>query len=293
MEVRFEMLIGDLFEDEWDERPRHKADLNKAYKDAVYSNHSKDDAQALQLLKSNYSNLVIALNQFSNGDHIYRGISLPNNAVMVDPTKAIRTAANTSNFTNMLVSEILPSWKGWPPRNQALICSTSWNTARGYGAESYAKGPHVVLPLGDPVIGICSGPDFWDSFGKLYPPSLNDMLEHIIPDYLKRPTASTPAGLAKDLGDLGVYMVAHPGTREEIIENWGTEYKEAIMAPNLVHGFSQLLEPNKNGFRRMKLSELKGHFAGAEREVWVSAPSLLVRREIVYNFLDNLASIQL
>lgn len=289
------MLIGDLFEDEWEERPRNDPKLNKAFKAAVYSNHSESEEHALQLLRSNYKNIVIALNQFSKGDQIYRGVSLTNDVVMIDPTKATRAAANTSNFMNMLVSNILPSWSGWPPRDHSLICTTDWSTARGYGGTggSYEKGPHVVLPFGDPVIGICGATDFWGSFEGLYPPSMNDMFENVVKDYLHRPIGQTPEQLKKDLLDLSAHLAANPADKLEILDNWGSEYKPLLQSANWIQGLSEMLEPNKNRFSRIKLSALAGHFAGANREVWLSAPSLLARRSIVYAFLDEMKNVEI
>lgn len=143
------MLIGDLFEGDWDDRPRNNKDANAAYKAAIYSQHSDSDEQVFAILDKYYPQIVLAVNKYVAGERIYRGVNLKAEAVFVDPTKAIRTAANTSNFTNMLVSEILPSWKGWPQRNRSMICSMNRSIARGYGSNSYELGPHVVLPLGN------------------------------------------------------------------------------------------------------------------------------------------------
>lgn len=284
------MLIGDLFEDEWEERPRTKPELNQAYKAAIYSGHTEDEQAAWQLLKTHYSRIVIALNKFQSGDRIYRGVSLTNPAVLVDPSKAVRTAANTSNYANMLVSNILPSWKGWPRRDQSLICSTNRRTAEGYGHYK-AGGPHVVLPFDDATIGVCSAMDFWDSFGAIYPPTMNDMIERLVHYYLKRQAASTPQGLVKDFADLDQLFNANPGLKTELVDDWGEEYKEVMAAPSFLQGLNQALEPNKNGFRKVPLSKFDA--AGSDRECWVTGPAILAQEEVILNWLEQLTSIEL
>lgn len=279
------MLIGDLFEDDWDDRPRNNKDANAAYKAAIYSQHGKSDEEVFAILDKYYPEIVIAVNKYVAGERIYRGVSLDSEAVFVDPTKAVRTAANTSNFINMLVSDILPSWKGWPKRNLSMICSMNRSIARGYGHSSYERGPHVVLPLGNPVIGVCSANDFWESFPKLFPPSMNDMIAGLVRNYLGREAAATPEGLVKDLKDLDAAFAEKPGTKMLQVQEWGREYLTLFSAPNLLQGFNELLEPNYNGFKRVTLAEY--HSAGDEREVWISAPALLVRDTAVRRWVDQ------
>lgn len=83
-----------------------------------------------------------------------------------DGNKLVRTSANTANYYTMLMSDYLPSWKYVPRRDKSFICSTSSSTASAYGSV------YVVVPLEDQSIGICSAPDFWQSF-----PNVNKSLE--------------------------------------------------------------------------------------------------------------------
>lgn len=275
------MLLLELFEDD---HPKRNAELKKAYQDAIYQDYADDDIKADAFLTKHYSKLVVALNKFASGDRIYRGVEDKKNfsAMVVDPTKAIRVAANTSNYTNMLVSSVLPSWKGWPPRNQALICTVRVSIAQSYGGY-HSSGPHVVLPFGDPVIGVCSNSDFWESFSDgIYPPELNDFIERLSAYTLQRKiNTSTPEALAADLKQMGEISKSEP----YILEYFSLWERNILNAPSLLEKLDAILDPKASGFKMVNLSQLNG--AGANNEVWVSAPSLMVREGIVANWLQR------
>ena len=71
------------------------------------------------------------------------------------PIFSPRKSANTSNYYTVLFSDILPSWKKFPRRDESWICTTSFNEAVGYGKV------YGVFPLGDPLLGICPKQDMW------------------------------------------------------------------------------------------------------------------------------------
>jgi len=69
----------------------------------------------------------------------------------------------------MLISEILPSWNGWPRRNRSTICTNNYNEAHDYYLKysSYDKTILAVIPENDAKLTICPTFDMWSSFNNL------------------------------------------------------------------------------------------------------------------------------
>lgn len=130
-----------------------------------YCNDTALNKNKLALLL--YSDYSSALNQFKNGNMIFRGES------MDSPLRSFylrspgtRISENTPNIYTMLMSEILPSWKDYPKRNKGVICSSCEQTA-----ESFIGGingsVYYIFPKNGAKIGICSADDLWNSFPYL------------------------------------------------------------------------------------------------------------------------------
>ena len=66
-------------------------------------------------------------------------------------TPGERVSQNTNNIYTTLFSDILPSWKDYPPRNKSFICTSDYSTALAFG-QPYS---YVVLPKNGTNIGIC------------------------------------------------------------------------------------------------------------------------------------------
>lgn len=76
----------------------------------------------------------------------------------IDTNGMFRKSANTTNEINLL-SGILPSWKGWPIRNQSIICSSKY-----FGADSYGKIFYVIPLENQPIAVLSEAEDFWYIF---------------------------------------------------------------------------------------------------------------------------------
>lgn len=98
----------------------------------------------------------------SNGtNYIYRGLYGTKyfDFMEITPNKSVRKSANEkTNIYNMLVSDILECWSGYPKRSKSAICTTNSSTARGYG------NIFVVIPQNHAMFGVCNSDDFWMSF---------------------------------------------------------------------------------------------------------------------------------
>lgn len=97
-------------------------------------------------------NCQIALTQ---NVRIYRGMKLSDSFFISAPPRN-RPSANTFNYVTTFLDNIHPSWKKFPKRSESWVCTTNLKQAKGYGTG------FVVLPFGDPDIGLIRRPDFWD-----------------------------------------------------------------------------------------------------------------------------------
>jgi hypothetical protein len=221
---------------------------------------------------------------------IYRGESSISPGVkFVEPAKYTRRSANTDNYYTELVDNS-DRWTMYPKRSQSLICTNHLQTASGYGDI------HVVLPQADPVIGVCSGIDFWYSFHHLQdvtqggPSELNSTIKYIYYTLTHNELGSSPsypelvdAFRAIDqknpywpVRSAGDTTVQHLGdSLFQGAQAWKDPAANRLLklGGNLLRTCDQLLDPAKNNFSARHLSEMK---LTAEHELWLSAPSFLV-----------------
>lgn len=99
----------------------------------------------------------------------YRGATYHGD--LLDVTPGERISQDTSNVYNLLMSEMLPSWKGWPKRNRSIIMTNSFSVARKYKDNkplSFEKYVYMVIPPNDVKLCVSyNSDDIWDSFDDL------------------------------------------------------------------------------------------------------------------------------
>lgn len=113
-----------------------------------------DMNKVVALLKSKCKN---ALKAAEIGDIIYRGFTKsPGKAVMIDSSDGFRTSRDTNNLYQ-LMHDTSEKTRHVPSRSNAVICSTSFETAKRYGGE---KGAHIIFPEDGTQIAMCDDEDF-------------------------------------------------------------------------------------------------------------------------------------
>ena len=244
--------------------------------------------------------LDLAISKYLNKARIYRGTRREDNIVYTDPTTQPRVSANTKNYYTMLISSgTLPSWKNWPPRDKALICSGDFYTSAGY---SYMGDPYVVLPIGNPKIAVASNADFWDSF-QLPLNRLNNYIEKFYNELAVAFNAKHDVHIADELPDksleefmLGIHHIeqmvdSDPELAETIFSKTDRMYyaemkylKGVLTSGDIVGGLDNFLNPTNAGF---KLTDLE-NYTKTEKEVWFSATAVLIRPEALNQILSEI-----
>lgn len=223
--------------------------------------------------------IQVALQKAEQGVHIYRGSPHPALILYTDPTQVERLSRNTSNEMTLILSHVLPSWTSWPKRSRSLICSENPDIASAYSNG----GASIVLPLGNPLIGIVPSVDFWDSF-DIQPPDFNYYFQQIVHDVNVVFNLKLPPGITT-IEEMNMVL----DTFDELVKKYPEKMesgisrrsgKQKILADMLYSGdcrkaLDKFLNPTVNKFQCVPLSEYKTFNSN---EVWLSAPSILIKR---------------
>lgn len=136
------------------------------------SYRSVKNDKLIKLLSTKYSN---ALECYKNECVMFRANKDIGISAIITPRH--RTSAGTDNVYTLLISEILPSWKNWPKRNNSLIFSLSYDEASRYtdwfteynkpNATIEQRQLYNVFPNNDAMVAVCPYEDMWSSFKYL------------------------------------------------------------------------------------------------------------------------------
>lgn len=260
----------------------------------LYEDYAGDVSRAITVdeFKQLIPKLSLAIQQNEAGNRIYRGIPTESPIVYIDPNKAERVSANTSNEHNILVSHVLPSWQKFPKRSRSLICSGDYRSAGSYSRI----GAHIVMPLGNPLIAVCPYLDFWDSF-DISPPDFNDLFSDFYKtfilffDELKLPPKITGVqDMARFLKLLDAEVVQSPKGMAKVVEDFESgrlTSRRRSLAKMLTSGDSiseldKFFEPTKNAFGLWPYAE----YQTVPHEVWFSSPAVLIQPSAFDKFFN-------
>jgi len=234
----------------------------------------KVDWQAIYDARDRYS---VAFNQALKGNKIYRGLPFNEDLLHANPTQTVRKSQNTTNFYTLLMDN-LASWKNYPKRSRALICATSEGRAMDYG---YA---YVVLPEGNPMIGVCGENDLWDSFPNVMSTlnlggmdRFNEVIGSIADGYGLRMDDDDYQSFIKDLEKADEYRAQGLELDRSAVNRGfyrAIEYLFKQKVP-LIRTFESLMMPSKNGFDLTSLGNLNAT-SHQGKEVWFNSPAWLV-----------------
>ena len=233
-----------------------------------------------------------AIERFQKGFLIYRGLKYTADSVLFKPEmpKGTRSSANTSNYYTLFTDNNV-RWKDYPPRSASVIGSNNYSIAENYGH------PYVLLPEGDPIIGIASENDFWFSFPRLYDIGLDslDELNYEISNIMKywldkpkyRPTSWQE--FKKDLQQIDqINYLSFPNLPKKESELYITRNHLLKFQPGttMEEKLDYLLDPQANGIELTRLSSFK-YEKRSSHEVWFNSPCWLIQYDLMQDNLSN------
>lgn len=182
---------------------------------------------------------------------IYRGMRDIGSKGIVNGHMIRRSSANTQNYYTLIMG-ILPSWKGWPQRDNSLICSSSELMASGYGRMT-GRTKYIVIPLENQQIAVSSDKDFWTSFD--FSRHVSGKMSNSLPgfngefsDLADELGIGTPPYKSKEL------MSEFIGKMETAIYQREEPINDNVLYPyfkkhGVKFGLNTILDPAKNGFK--------------------------------------------
>lgn len=209
--------------------------------------------------------------------------------------KQPRKSANTSNEFTTLTSELLPSWKKFPKRNQSFVCTTDYSTAENYGDI------YVVLPLDNPDIAVCPEEDIWYSFKQkedrfidLGPLEINNIFKKLNNILNKKDvnaydtTEHNKTSLEKLILEIETKIANEELTLDQIKNEYRNSKHIELIEPEMTKFFNEVkktgsiikvldswIDPLKFDFELVKFKKLiDGQYSN--REVWFSGEAIFV-----------------
>lgn len=226
--------------------------------------------------KINWDVVEIAIANFKNGFVFDRYMPMQEemdvNVLYGDSNIVERKSRNTTNEYTLLMQR-LPEWKQYPPRQKSFICSL-----RQFTPDRPPYLEWVVLPFGNPKVGVCSEADLWASFDKTgYRP---DMLNNFIQNAAKiceiQLSQDNPELLIQQLRQiqqmLPEKLEGEENYNNRLLVNPNT--KKIFEQGDVIQNLSLFLSPSKNGFQLCNLNNLPD--VGHTREVWFSGQAYFI-----------------
>jgi hypothetical protein len=208
----------------------------------------------------------------------------------IDTNKFNRVSANTLNFYTLWMDNH-PDWSAYPKRSKSLICSTSIETAGGYGTGAY-----LVFPADKNKIGVCSANDLWFSFVQMFKAldneseamnTINSLVENIFKSlgierqqikqaersYDEREKQCTADKIATAVyaGEVSAYYMHYYREPVKLMKNNGYDSLYDVWEANM--------DPRKNGFSTRTAGDFED--VSDDAEVWVQGECYLMDNDIL------------
>jgi len=220
----------------------------------------------------------MALNKIKNNIIIFRGMKVDNiPSFETQPLQNRKSPFSSNNFYNLLMSN-LPAWQDYPKRNNSFICSTDKRKASEYGNDLF-----VVIPKGNPTIGICENEDLWlsfnymcDEYGIKDADDFNKNLKYVF-DIMKNLniTDKMPQSNYPEL--INILKNLSPEDYEKLEDELPyRKLKMFLKNDTILDSIVDMLDPVKNHFKKMTYDNYNLSTIISNREIWFSAPALFI-----------------
>jgi len=214
---------------------------------------------------------------------IYRGFKadLPPLGI-IDTSGFNRESANTFNYYTLWIDNH-EQWKKFPKRNKSLICTTSEDSATGYGKLC------VIIPSDDSHLGMCPMDDIWYSI-ETSGLQLNEIVEEIYHLIARNEGEEVAQACQRDYDALVLSLKRI--TRENINKMGSAAFirdftwlMKAHEYENMYEVMEHIMDPLRSDFKEMK-SGSYSMYRNVNRELWIQGECAVV-------YIENLEELSL
>lgn len=259
------------------------ADITEAFVDREEAERNTSDIEPTKFIAALKENCSDALSGMKNNmGYIFKGIpGMKKEFFLYDSSTVERTSANTNNFYTLFMSKYSPEWAKLPPRNKSVICSSSYEMARGYGT------PFQIFPFNGTKIGVCPEDDLWMSFGKSGIKDLSDFNDQMAV-LMTRIFANRDTFSYFDVKKINVViannieqflkMTIDSETMPKMPQ-WFTPF----IGKTVGEAVNALLSP-----KYFKLLNTRSYFSEIieNKEVWFSGKCIIVRQDLIQKYFQ-------
>lgn len=250
-----------------------------------------------------------------NGKYIYRGIATTEPFFVQDGSTMNREPSDpmAPNILNRLTS-VVPSWKGWPPRNKSFCCANKPSIAFSYVSRATRNHEpaaiYHVIPLENQPIAVAQTSDFWSSIDYLSKKligvpgltffsidySLQKLINisHSIHGTTMIDRTSSVNKVITALHETHTAMKHDDGQMLETFNNKKVKYYDLCFnnlknSNNIIDFINEGIDPIKNG-NKLYNNYTEGQELGnyntysAGKEVWLTGKVLFVNEYIIRSF---------
>jgi hypothetical protein len=263
----------------------------------IYSPVAQDqsDIENMQQALRKYD-LTIAIKRYNNDIRIYRGMPSESKILFADSRTVNRRASSGGNTVNAFVSND-ESWASFPKRDSSFICATGSDALDI--TNEFGKS-YIVLPIGNPNIGIAPTTDFWDGFqqtltdfrnqeeNRLFFYGSNDISDMVrdIGRKLFRRDASSFEEVASINGLIRRLKKIDPAKIAELLEKFPINFFRPENTQTLFEFMRELLSPTENNFSTIKLGNLQ--LWQYSKECWFSGEAIFISLDIADQVIEGI-----
>lgn len=238
-------------------------DINTIYAATVvkWNLNILEKDQAQKLLESTYSDSYYYHKH--NKLHLYRADAMNIEYGIVTP--GIRASADTTNVYNRLISDVLPSWKQWPKRNNSIIFTSSYRAVTHYkdNVDGYI---YNIFPYNSAKIVVCPTTDMWDAFENNFDgQGLNYIEDQLLKFLSTAYFLATNTNIAetldtyRDYYDSGQSDVAFKHIKRIFLGGSNAEINNIINVINNYDIINDAVLNDVSGFRKYFISKMKDY----------------------------------
>lgn len=250
------------------------------YKEILFENLN-EIYKPLSINDIDFNKCNVALENYKKGIRIYRGMPSDIPILYGDYSNNIRRSTDTNNYYTEILDNS-PDWRDYPKRSKSFICSMFAEKTEEMVSN---KNMYVVLPIGNPVFGVCPKIDIWYSFNLtpfgfytlfVFNASIKELMNILL---------GNDNDTYENILEMCSVLDKTTIKENDISSNSFKLYEYLKDGYNSLKSLQELLSPTRNNFSKYKFSSLSKI---NDKEVWFSGPAYFIRKNALEKLIKEI-----